>query len=229
MLCNPSRSLLRRAIASSNARLGTPTQKDLPAWLPATFSTKATAANESSATASTTITTDTNNGSTNAKCPFSTISASWDGIDSDSTRPVPTLKDVPAVPVLGIFVEAIPFIGEWLSKTFYKNPSFTPHNAYDMHQELYQKYGNFYTTYIPGIGEGVWPKVFMLMDPEEMKKVIRQEGAYPRGGVEGLKPLIEWMKKNDFKVAGAGSEADNGFLGSRSWRDLEKVQELSTN
>ncbi|KAL3793520.1 hypothetical protein HJC23_007260 [Cyclotella cryptica] len=158
-----------------------------------------------------------------SKCPFSTVSSTLDAIDTAKTdreqsRPVPTLKDVPSVPLLGVFVNAIPFIGDWLNDNFYHNPNVTPHNAYDVHYEMYQKYGTFYTTYIPGIGEGLYPKVYMIMDPEEMKKVIRQEGAYPRGGVEGLKPMVKWMKKNNFKLAGAGSN-DNGFLGrGETWR-----------
>ena len=97
----------------------------------------------------------------------------------------------------------------------------TPHNAYTVHNELYQKYGSFYTTYIPGLGSGVYPKVYVVMDPDEMKKVIRQEGSYPRGGVEGLKPMIRWMKKNKFALAGFGSDDanDNGFLGrGQTWR-----------
>jgi hypothetical protein len=157
-------------------------------------------------------------------CPFGTVNAALDvsnsSIQQAKSAPTPTLKDVPAVPFFGAFVNAIPFIGTWLNNTFYKNPEANRHNAYDTHYELYKRFGTFYTTYIPGMGEGLWPKVYIVMDPEEMKKVIRQEGAYPRSLVEGLKPMAKWMKKNGFKLAGAGSSDDNnGFLGrGETWK-----------
>lgn len=198
MLRNTSKLILRRGHTS---------RRSVPRFA-AAFSTQAPA--NDSATAESTAT---------AKCPFSTVTAALDiSISQQDSRPVPTLKDVPAVPLLGVFVNAIPFIGTWLNDTFYKNPEVTPHNAYDAHYEMYQRYGTFYTTYLPGLGEGLWPKVYMVMDPEEMKKVIRQEGSYPRGGVEGLKPMAKWMKKNGFKLAGAGTD-NNGFLGrGETWR-----------
>lgn len=209
MLRNTSKLILRRGHTS---RQSTPvhivcSSSSVPRFA-AAFSSQAPA-NES-ATAESTAT---------AKCPFSTVTAALDiSISQQDSRPVPTLKDVPAVPLLGVFVNAIPFIGTWLNDTFYKNPEVTPHNAYDTHYEMYQRYGTFYTTYLPGLGEGLWPKVYMVMDPEEMKKVIRQEGSYPRGGVEGLKPMAKWMKKNGFKLAGAGTD-NNGFLGrGETWR-----------
>ncbi|KAL7488004.1 hypothetical protein ACHAW6_013598, partial [Cyclotella cf. meneghiniana] len=180
------------------------------------FSSQSAATKEASVIANTSDT-------STSKCPFSTVSATLDSIHPanmgrEASRPVPILKDVPAVPLLGVFVNAIPVIGDWLNDNFYRNPIVTPHNAYDVHYEMYQKYGTFYTTYIPGMGEGLYPKVYMIMDPEEMKKVIRQEGAHPRGGVEALKPMIKWMKKNHFKLAGAGTN-DNGFLGrGETWR-----------
>ena len=158
---------------------------------------------------------------TNAKCPFTGKASNQRGHstleaplqDTTSTKVHPELKDVPNVPILGIFVSAVPWIGNFLNTHFYQNPVMGPDNAYDFQYALYEKYGTFYASYIPGLGEGLYPKVYMVMDPHEMKKVIRQEGAFPRGGVEGLKPMTKWMKKNHFAIAGGSSGEDAGFMG----------------
>ena len=134
--------------------------RSLPLRLSASFATRA-AASESA-----------------GKCPITGASSSSSNSRGHSSVALgdaaapPQLKDVPAVPIFGAFVTAVPGIGQWLNDTFYKLPEIKADNAYEYHTQMYERFGSFYTTYIPGLGaEGLYPKVYMVMDPG--KKTMR--------------------------------------------------------
>jgi len=84
-------------------------------------------------------------------------------------------------------------------------------NVYEFYSTLNERFGNFYTIDLPGIG-----KVHTLNEPSEMMKVLRQEGSYPRGGVSALAPFIKWGKSRGMVLMDGD---DNGFFGQgETWR-----------
>ena len=174
------------------------------------FSTKSTSTAESST-----------NKEGASKCPFSQVR----DLSSDSSAAFnphntatsysdqnPTLELVPSWPVIGSFFSIIPGIGESVSK-YYNVPEMLPNNVYDFYSDLNKHYGDFYSITIPGIGT-----IHCINDPNEMIKVLRNEGAYPRGGVSSLQPFIKWSKDRNLTIA-AGE--DNGFFGQgETWRTV---------
>lgn len=87
------------------------------------------------------------------KCPFRTASASLDDLSNGGsaaaaaaagemqTKRVPTLMDVPSVPVMGVFVNAIPGV----SFAFYVHMNtFCTHMALSYSLKISHLYGTFY-------------------------------------------------------------------------------------
>lgn len=103
----------------------------------------------------------------------------------------PTLKHIPKLPFLGSMVP--PHSG--VDPLDLSNP-------YQHHPKLRNKFGDFYSIGIPGIGKGVNQAVHVLTDPNEMLKVLRKEGNYPHGGITSIYPPIQILK-----------EANSPFLG----------------
>ncbi len=123
-----------------------------------------------------------------------------------------TLQVVPKLPVVGSFFSIIPGIGGQLSK-YYNVPALNNDNMYEFYSSMNKRYGDFYKIEIPGFGE-----VHILTDPNEMIKVLRQEGAYPLGGISNIVPFINWARKRGLKLVQGD---DNGFFGQgETWRSV---------
>lgn len=130
-------------------------------------------------------------------------------------RATPTLQVLPSWPIVGSFFSIIPGIGKYVEK-HYNIPSMitgSNSNIYEYYSAMNEKYGDFYAETVPGLGV-----MYTLTDPNEMLKVLRQEGAYPRGGIAALRPFIRWAKDRGQKLV---QGEDNGFFGQgETWRTL---------
>lgn len=156
-----------------------------------------------------------------SKCPFSQGTTSRDlssnaaatlgmNVDSVDSTTAPALQVVPAWPIIGSFFGIIPGIGKHV-REYYDLPEMGSDNIFDFYLEMHEKFGDFYVIDIPGLG-----KTHFLTEPKEMIKVLRQEGAYPRGGISSLTPFIKWCKENGLSLA---QGEDNGFFGQGdTWR-----------
>jgi len=191
----------------TNARTDTTGINNTHIWFNSNyFSTKTSSASESKA----------------SSCPFSQArelsseAAATLGINSTSSAVTNndfeqiTLKETPALPIIGSFFQLIPFVGKHISK-HYGVPTMEEDNAYEFYSELNRNFGDFYTLTIPGMGA-----VYILNDPAEMMKVLRSEGSYPRGGISVLTPFIKWAKSRNMNIS---KGHDNGFFGQgETWR-----------
>jgi hypothetical protein len=62
------------------------------------------------------------------------------------------------------------------------------------------EYGNFYSVGMPGLGTGLYATVYMVTDPEEFVKIVRQEGTYPSGAIENQWVSKAWVKSRGWKI-----------------------------
>lgn len=105
-------------------------------------------------------------------------------------------------------------------------PVFDPAKFYDFYPENRRRFGDFYLFGFPGLGKGRDGEMYVLTDPNEMQKVLRQEKGthpYPRGIVETEWPLIKWLKEQGSPLGlGTDGEADaDGFMGrGETWKRL---------
>jgi len=162
-----------------------------------------------------------------SKCPFSQVrdlsseaaatlnlnNLSLDTVTEDnSSSKYPTLTEVPSWPIIGSFFSIIPGIGNSIQR-YYDVPELLPHNVYDFYATMNKQYGDFYAFDIPGIGV-----IHCINDPDEMIKVLRNEGAYPKGGISSLRPFIKWSKERNLTIV---EGEDNGFFGQgETWKTL---------
>ena len=125
------------------------------------------------------------------------------------------LQEVPSLPYFGSMIPQHSGL-----------PTFTPTTYYDFYPSIRKKYGDFYKLGIPGLGKGVHGTLYVLTDPNEMQKVIRQERGkqpYPRGIVESEWPLVDWLN-NKGSILGKGTndaEDKIGFAGrGETWKRI---------
>lgn len=67
-------------------------------------------------------------------------------------------------------------------------------NTFDFWPSMQKKYGDFYCFGYPGLGAGLNGHLYVIQDPVEMAKLIRQEGKFPNGAAEfswGMKKFFE--------------------------------------
>ena len=147
-------------------------------------------------------------------CPVST------NVSDEAPSKKTTLVEVPALPYLGSLVP------QWS-----KVPKFDPSKSYDFWKEVRREYGDFYSMGIPGLGKGRDGTFYVINDPNEMLKVIRQEKTsslpYPRGIIETEWPLIRYfheqgsMLGNGKSGDGTPSYDEDGFFGrGETWKRL---------
>lgn len=121
----------------------------------------------------------------------------------NNTPNVP-LVEIPKLPLLGSMVPA-----------YSKIPKMDPNKMTDYFRKLNQTYGPYYSFGMPGLGGGdIYNTIYVVRDPAEMMKVLKQEGTYPSGGVEDVWPLHAWMKSRpDFQASGL-------FKSGEEWKRL---------
>lgn len=99
-----------------------------------------------------------------------------------STKTVPTLQHVPKLPLVGSL---------WYAHS--KIPIFRQSQIFDFWPELHRRYGDFYSLGLPGLGSGLTGTVYVIQDPVEMAKIVRQEGQFPSGAAEFTWPMKKYM------------------------------------
>lgn len=140
-------------------------------------------------------------------CPFS-------GVEVPATKTTKLVK-VPMLPYLGSIIPQ------------YSNTApFDPEFFYDYYPENRKRFGDFYLMGFPGLGKGRDGEMYVLTDPNEMQKILRQEKGthpYPRGIIETEWPLIKYLKEIGSPL-GLGSndkEDADGFFGRGStWKRM---------
>ena len=122
-------------------------------------------------------------------------------------------------------VPMLPYLGSIIPQ--YSNTAqFDPTRFYDYYPENRQRFGDFYLMGFPGLGKGRDGDMYVLTDPNEMQKIIRQEKGthpYPRGAIETEWPLIKWLKDTGSPLGlGSNDEEDaDGFFGRGStWKRM---------
>lgn len=104
----------------------------------------------------------------------------------------PTLKEIPSLPILGST------LAPWYSGL----------EKIDLQRFVWWwrathlQHGPFYSMGVPGLGPGLQSRLYVVRDPNEMLKVLKQEGTYPSGVVEQIWPIRDWMKQRSFGAAG---------------------------
>ena len=126
---------------------------------------------------------------------------------STSTAPSPTVKTTQTHAIAATTlkeVPSLPYIGSLLPQ-YSKIPPFDPNEIYKFWSGMRTRFGNFYKLDFPGFGKGRDGTLYILNDPKEMMKVLRQEKTsvlpYPRGIVQMHWPLIKYLKEtNDLMI-----------------------------
>ena len=123
-------------------------------------------------------------------------------------------------------VKTLPYLGS-IVPPYSNTPPFDPQRFYDYYPEKRRRHGDFYRMGFPGLGKGRDGLMYIVTDPNEFIKVIRQERGssmpYPRGIVEAEWPLVDWLQSNDSVLArGTNDEEDRlGFAGrGATWKRL---------
>lgn len=134
---------------------------------------------------------------------------------STTTGSVVQLKEVPMLPIIGSALS----IGD-------------PTRPLDFWRDMRQTYGDFFKMGIPGFGKGLYGEIFVLHDPNEMMKVLRQEKTstlpYPKGIIEAEWPMIKFLKETDNLLVAKNSGNhnvfdENGFFDrGETWKRLRQ-------
>lgn len=141
-------------------------------------------------------------------------------VTQSTVNPTTSLKEVPVLPYLGSFIPQ------------YSNvPPFDPDKSLDYWPQLRRTYGDFYKIGLPGFGVGRDGIMYVLNDPQEMMKIIRQEKTsqlpYPIGIVQAEWPLIRYLKGIESPVSsgnasdGEDTYDEDGFFGrGETWKNF---------
>ena len=119
----------------------------------------------------------------------------------------------------------LPYLGSIIPQ-YSGAPQFDPTKFYDFYPEMRRRFGDFYKMGFPGLGKGRDGEMYVLTDPTEMHKVLRQERGtlpYPRGIIEAEWPVIKYFKQIGSPLGvGTNEEADkDGFMGrGETWKRL---------
>lgn len=142
------------------------------------------------------------------------------GTESDSPSTNVKLQEVPSLPYLGSMIPAHSGV-----------PKFDMNTYYEFYPSIRKQYGDFYKIGIPGLGKGAHGTVYVLTDPTEMQKVIRQERGkqpYPRGIVEAEWPLVNWLHSIGSILGKGTNEAEDkfGFMGrGETWKRIRNFMQ----
>ena len=146
---------------------------------------------------------------------------------NDDTTGCPFSGKTPATTTKTKLVEVpmLPYVGSVIPQHS-GAVAFDPAKFYDFYPENRNRFGDFYKMGFPGLGKGRDGEMYVLTDPNEMQKVLRQEKGthpYPRGILETEWPLIKWLKEIGSPLGlGTDREADaDGFMGrGETWKRL---------
>jgi len=105
----------------------------------------------------------------------------------------PELKHVPSLPIFGSMLT-------WHSGI----PGNSFSQPYNFWPEMNKRYGGFYRIGLPGGGrrDDIRRTAYVITDPREVVKVIRNTGQFPSGILEAFWVNIKWMKSRGFASLG---------------------------
>lgn len=111
--------------------------------------------------------------------------------DATPTTTHPPLKIIPSLPLVG---SMIPFHSGL--------PAMQEGRFIESWRTMLQQGGPFFRMGFPGFGTGSHGIAYVVRDPHEMLRVLKQEGAFPSGIVEKEWPMIAWMKNRQYTSIG---------------------------
>jgi hypothetical protein len=93
--------------------------------------------------------------------------------DAAEAKPAqPTLVEIPRPPLFGSMLP------------FHSGFKIDPADVNRTFRKMSEWYGTFYSLGLPGVGQGWDGTLYVTGDPDQMIKVLRQEGMYPSGAGE---------------------------------------------
>lgn len=117
-----------------------------------------------------------------------------------TTSTTTTKRKLVKVPALPIFGSMIP--------SYSGTPKLSP-DILSWWTAMHRQYGPFYQMGFPGLGVGLFKTMYVISDPTEMMKILKQEGSYPSGIVESQWPIRSWAKDHGFEcIQGLYSRGD---------------------
>ena len=142
-----------------------------------------------------------------------TFTTLQDGTHASTTKP--KLVKVPSLPFFGSTISA-----------HSGAPKFEASRLKAFFLEMHDIYGSFYSYGFPGLGKGLHGTLYVLDDPHEMLKVLKMEGKYPSGIIQGQWPMSSWAEGNgdrfsEFYGRGEGWKRYRSFM----QRDLLSPQD----
>mmetsp|Transcript_16617 Transcript_16617/g.25960 ORF Transcript_16617/g.25960 Transcript_16617/m.25960 type:complete len:580 (-) Transcript_16617:174-1913(-) len=148
---------------------------------------------------------------TTSRCPVTNAGREqMTKIDIDDNRHHhPKLNLVPSLPLLGSV--GIPM--------YSGTPPLHWPAIYHFHTEMHRRFGDFYRFGAIGFGDSndIFRNAYVITDPNEMLKVVRDQGAYPSGAIQSQWAPIRWHKKRGFSM----TEHENGLFGQgEEWKRL---------
>lgn len=159
-------------------------------------------------------------------CPQHATNTSSTGSSSCSSNDDANSKSTTSTSTKLQIVKTLPYLGSIVPQ-YSDTPPFDPQKFYDYYPEMRRRHGDFYRMGFPGLGKGRDGLMYIVTDPNEFIKVIRQERGstmpYPRGIVEAEWPLVDWLQTNESVLArGTNDEEDKlGFAGrGATWKRL---------
>ena len=158
------------------------------------------------------------NKSTTSRCPITVGSAGQiagssrisykEGL-AKSNKHHPKLNEVPSLPLVGSV--GIPI--------YSGTPPLKWAAIYDFHTEMHRRFGDFYRFGAIGFGDSndIYRNSFVITDPNEMLKVVRDQGIYPSGAIQNQWAPIKWHKERGFAII----EREDGLFGQgEEWKRL---------
>eukprot|EP00568_Trieres_chinensis_P008433 CAMPEP_0183293178 /NCGR_PEP_ID=MMETSP0160_2-20130417/1960_1 /TAXON_ID=2839 ORGANISM="Odontella Sinensis, Strain Grunow 1884" /NCGR_SAMPLE_ID=MMETSP0160_2 /ASSEMBLY_ACC=CAM_ASM_000250 /LENGTH=592 /DNA_ID=CAMNT_0025454253 /DNA_START=37 /DNA_END=1815 /DNA_ORIENTATION=- len=135
-------------------------------------------------------------------CPFSTAPETLKFENTVAEQsPKPEALKTSASNKLGCpvlrHVPSLPFVGSMIPE-YSGLPKFTLEDQYENNNVIRKKFGNFITLGFPTFGTGYHGTLYSIYDPNEMMKVVRNEGDKPSGIVEKL-----WAWRRALKDSGS--------------------------
>lgn len=145
------------------------------------------------------------------KCP---ITGGGGGKTNGSSNSTTTLYNVPKLPFLGSIVPQYSGTDKFdLSKT------------YDWWYGNHEKFGNFYSIGLPGMGKGLDGTAYVVTDPNEYMKVLRKEGKHPFGAVMTEWPFIKYYEDGSAEDSPGCKAGRALFTQGEEWQRIRRFMQ----
>ena len=144
-----------------------------------------------------------------SKCP---ITGAGGGNDSDSGATTVKLHSVPKLPFVGSIIPQHSGVDK-LDLT----------KSYDWWLTNRQKFGDFYSLGLPGLGKDIVGTTYVLTDPNEYMKVLRKEGQHPFGAVMTEWPFIKYYEDGGDQPGFSAGKAL--FSQGESWQRIRRFMQ----